>query len=191
MPPGKNCSGGLSGVRLGTESGSAGAGLLSPSVRAAGSGRTGRKAKRAMRNGHFFCSLHRVTQNPAYERFGFASSLFFPGLRFVRPGGRPAPARAATGHKEYSERAGALRQHRRDRQPFARGVSRCGRELLPALHARAVLGLHRVSGRFLLPFFFKGDNETYIEGPTGNDDIILYDNQMRDRPRTRRTKRNV
>ena len=31
-----------------------------------------------MRNGHFFCSLHRVTQNPAYERFGFASSLFFP-----------------------------------------------------------------------------------------------------------------
>ena len=38
---------------------------------------------------------------------------------------------------------------------------------------------------------FKGDNETYIEGPTGNDDIILYDNQMRDRPRTRRTKRNV
>ena len=40
-------------------------------------------------------------------------------------------------------------------------------------------------------WIFKGDNETYIEGPTGNDDIILYDNQMRDRPRTRRTKRNV
>lgn len=44
---------------------------------------------------------------------------------------------------------------------------------------------------FLPPLLFKGDNETYIEGPTGNDDIILYDNQMRDRPRTRRTKRNV
>lgn len=44
----------------------------------------------------------------------------------------------------------------------------------------------------LIPCYnFKGDNETYIEGPTGNDDIILYDNQMRDRPRTRRTKRNV
>lgn len=46
-------------------------------------------AKRAL-----FCSLHRVTQNPAYERFGFASSLFFPGLRFVRPG---RTTRAGTG----------------------------------------------------------------------------------------------
>ena len=46
-------------------------------------------------------------------------------------------------------------------------------------------------GSFVEEAYFKGDNETYIEGPTGNDDIILYDNQMRDRPRTRRTKRNV
>lgn len=38
---------------------------------------------------------------------------------------------------------------------------------------------------------YKGDNETYIEGPIGNDGIILYNSQMRDRLQTRRTKRNV
>ena len=40
-------------------------------------------------------------------------------------------------------------------------------------------------------FRYKGDNETYIEGPIGNDGIILYNSQMRDRLQTRRTKRNV
>lgn len=40
-------------------------------------------------------------------------------------------------------------------------------------------------------FIYKGDNETYIEGPIGNDGIILYNSQMRDRLQTRRTKRNV
>lgn len=45
----------------------------------------------------------------------------------------------------------------------------------------------------LIPCYneYKGDNETYIEGPIGNDGIILYNSQMRDRLQTRRTKRNV
>lgn len=49
---------------------------------------------------------------------------------------------------------------------------------------------HTLSG-FPCSSLYKGDNETYIEGPIGNDGIILYNSQMRDRLQTRRTKRNV
>lgn len=40
-------------------------------------------------------------------------------------------------------------------------------------------------------FFYEGENETYIEASAENSGSILYDKEIRDKPRTRRTKRNV
>lgn len=47
---------------------------------------------------------------------------------------------------------------------------------------------------FLADFFarmYEGENETYIEASAENSGSILYDKEIRDKPRTRRTKRNV
>lgn len=38
---------------------------------------------------------------------------------------------------------------------------------------------------------YKGENETYIEASAENGGSVLYDKEIRDKPRTRRTKRNV
>ena len=40
-------------------------------------------------------------------------------------------------------------------------------------------------------FIYEGENETYIEASAENSGSILYDKEIRDKPRTRRTKRNV
>lgn len=39
--------------------------------------------------------------------------------------------------------------------------------------------------------FYEGENETYIEASVENSSSILYDKEIRNKPRTRRTKRNV
>ena len=49
---------------------------------------------------------------------------------------------------------------------------------------------------FLCLFFsekgpYEGENETYIEASVENSSSILYDKEIRNKPRTRRTKRNV
>lgn len=38
---------------------------------------------------------------------------------------------------------------------------------------------------------YRGENETYIEASAENSGSVLYDKEIRDKPRTRRTKRNV
>ena len=38
---------------------------------------------------------------------------------------------------------------------------------------------------------YEGENETYIEASAENSGSILYDKEIRDKPRTRCTKRNV
>lgn len=46
----------------------------------------------------------------------------------------------------------------------------------------------------LAPIFariYEGENETYIEASVENSSSILYDKEIRNKPRTRRTKRNV
>ena len=43
----------------------------------------------------------------------------------------------------------------------------------------------------LLSLFYEGENETYIEASVENSSSILYDKEIRNKPRTRRTKRNV
>ena len=45
-------------------------------------------------------------------------------------------------------------------------------------------------GRIVL-FVYEGENETYIEASVENSSSILYDKEIRNKPRTRRTKRNV
>lgn len=42
-----------------------------------------------------------------------------------------------------------------------------------------------------LVFTYEGENETYIEASVENSSSILYDKEIRNKPRTRRTKRNV
>lgn len=42
-----------------------------------------------------------------------------------------------------------------------------------------------------LAYKYEGENETYIEASAENSGSILYDKEIRDKPRTRRTKRNV
>lgn len=44
---------------------------------------------------------------------------------------------------------------------------------------------HRSEGKY------EGENETYIEASVENSGSILYDKEIRNKPRTRRTKRNV
>lgn len=46
-----------------------------------------------------------------------------------------------------------------------------------------------VSGTPRTPY--EGENETYIEASVENSSSILYDKEIRNKPRTRRTKRNV
>lgn len=41
------------------------------------------------------------------------------------------------------------------------------------------------------PPVYEGENETYIEASVENSSSILYDKEIRNKPRTRRTKRNV
>lgn len=51
-----------------------------------------------------------------------------------------------------------------------------------------------VAYNILKPCFgilYEGENETYIEASAENSGSILYDKEIRDKPRTRRTKRNV
>lgn len=42
-----------------------------------------------------------------------------------------------------------------------------------------------------MPTQYEGENETYIEASVENSSSILYDKEIRNKPRTRRTKRNV
>lgn len=43
----------------------------------------------------------------------------------------------------------------------------------------------------LFPELYEGENETYIEASAENSGSTLYDKEIRDKPRTRHTKRNV
>ena len=45
----------------------------------------------------------------------------------------------------------------------------------------------KISGKAM----YEGENETYIEASVENSSSILYDKEIRNKPRTRRTKRNV
>lgn len=45
--------------------------------------------------------------------------------------------------------------------------------------------------RHLRNHLYEGENETYIEASVENSSSILYDKEIRNKPRTRRTKRNV
>lgn len=40
-------------------------------------------------------------------------------------------------------------------------------------------------------YIYEGENETYIEASAENSGSTLYDKEIRDKPRTRHTKRNV
>lgn len=45
---------------------------------------------------------------------------------------------------------------------------------------------------FVRAFYqYEGENETYIEASAENSGSTLYDKEIRDKPRTRHTKRNV
>lgn len=44
---------------------------------------------------------------------------------------------------------------------------------------------------FAMTATYEGENETYIEASVENSSSILYDKEIRNKPRTRRTKRNV
>ena len=50
---------------------------------------------------------------------------------------------------------------------------------------RVVFRVCKVLGKY------EGENETYIEASVENSSSILYDKEIRNKPRTRRTKRNV
>lgn len=43
----------------------------------------------------------------------------------------------------------------------------------------------------LVEIIYEGENETYIEASAENSGSTLYDKEIRDKPRTRHTKRNV
>ena len=43
----------------------------------------------------------------------------------------------------------------------------------------------------IIRYRYEGENETYIEASVENSSSILYDKEIRNKPRTRRTKRNV
>lgn len=44
---------------------------------------------------------------------------------------------------------------------------------------------------YVFLYLYEGENETYIEASVENSSSILYDKEIRNKPRTRRTKRNV
>jgi len=60
------------------------------------------------------------------------------------------------------------------------------RKILESCAERKTIG----AGETFL-FFYEGENETYIEASVENSSSILYDKEIRNKPRTRRTKRNV
>lgn len=49
----------------------------------------------------------------------------------------------------------------------------------------------KVPSRQTMEYDYEGENETYIEASVENSSSILYDKEIRNKPRTRRTKRNV
>lgn len=55
---------------------------------------------------------------------------------------------------------------------------------------RCVIG-YILHGEKYVYYDYEGENETYIEASAENSGSILYDKEIRDKPRTRRTKRNV
>lgn len=54
-----------------------------------------------------------------------------------------------------------------------------------------VVSKKRLGSRTVTVSSYKGENETYIEASAENGGSVLYDKEIRDKPRTRRTKRNV
>ena len=54
-----------------------------------------------------------------------------------------------------------------------------------------VCPFHASGDVFFLLVIYEGENETYIEASVENSSSILYDKEIRNKPRTRRTKRNV
>lgn len=57
---------------------------------------------------------------------------------------------------------------------------------------RLLVMLHKISyAHFTEWNNYEGENETYIEASVENSSSILYDKEIRNKPRTRRTKRNV
>lgn len=48
-----------------------------------------------------------------------------------------------------------------------------------------------LTGIAAVSLLYEGENETYIEASVENSSSILYDKEIRNKPRTRRTKRNV
>ena len=65
--------------------------------------------------------------------------------------------------------------------------------LLEPNEARVVMFFGKYKGTFYETGFwwYEGENETYIEASVENSSSILYDKEIRNKPRTRRTKRNV
>lgn len=57
--------------------------------------------------------------------------------------------------------------------------------------AESVRHTHLSFDRSPLPHTYEGENETYIEASAENSGSTLYDKEIRDKPRTRHTKRNV
>ena len=53
------------------------------------------------------------------------------------------------------------------------------------------LDRNKTFGEVKAEFSYEGENETYIEASVENSSSILYDKEIRNKPRTRRTKRNV
>lgn len=54
-----------------------------------------------------------------------------------------------------------------------------------------VVGPKKYFGKNGRSRLYEGENETYIEASVENSSSILYDKEIRNKPRTRRTKRNV
>lgn len=82
-------------------------------------------------------------------------------------------------------------------------VEECAREAKSAYDAGAsIIHLHvrnddgqptQDKNRFkqVMDAIYEGENETYIEASAENSGSTLYDKEIRDKPRTRHTKRNV
>lgn len=60
-----------------------------------------------------------------------------------------------------------------------------------AQSAPVTLDRKKAPVREILNEIYEGENETYIEASAENSGSTLYDKEIRDKPRTRHTKRNV
>ena len=60
------------------------------------------------------------------------------------------------------------------------------REYLSDIRRQKKLSIKELAGHL-----YEGENETYIEASAENSGSTLYDKEIRDKPRTRHTKRNV